>query len=59
MDEIRSRKEVLAVESAAQRGVAVVATAHGVCLNSLLMNPELNLLLGVLGTVTLGDAASR
>lgn len=38
-----------------QRGVMVVATAHGSDLASLLRNPELNSLLGGLSSVIRGD----
>jgi stage III sporulation protein SpoIIIAA len=59
IDEIGSKQEVWAVKSIAQRGVAIVATAHGVRLDSLLKNPELNPLLGGLQQVTLGDIAAK
>ena len=59
IDEIGSAQEVRAVKSIAQRGVVIVATAHGVRLDSLLKNPELNSLLGGLHQVILGDAAAR
>ena len=59
IDEISDPNEVRAVKSIAQRGVAMVATAHGVCLGSLLKNPDLNPLLGGLQTVTLGDMLAK
>ena len=59
IDEISDPNEVRAVKSIAQRGVAMVATAHGVDLGSLLKNPDLNPLLGGLEKVTLGDQAAK
>lgn len=59
IDEIGTAQEVRSVKSIAQRGVAMVATAHGVRLESMLKNPELNPLLGGLEQVTLGDQAAR
>jgi hypothetical protein len=52
-------QEVEAVRSTSQRGVCMVATAHGVDLQSLLSNPELVPLLGGKQTVILGDLGAR
>jgi stage III sporulation protein SpoIIIAA len=46
------------VSTTAQRGVCMVATAHGVDLSSLLSNHALNPLLGRLTSVTLSDEAA-
>ena len=59
VDEIGTYEEVCAVRTAAQRGVLVVATAHGRELSSLVDNPELRSLLGGTQTVTVGDEAAR
>jgi stage III sporulation protein SpoIIIAA len=50
---------VAAVRTTSQRGVSIVATAHGVDLRSLISNPELNPLLGGVEVVTLGDVVAR
>jgi hypothetical protein len=47
------------VRTTSQRGVCMVATAHGVDLQSLLSNPELVPLLGGKQTVILGDGAAQ
>ena len=59
VDELGSRAEAAAVKSIVQRGVAIVATAHGVSLDSLIKNPDLNVLLGGLQSVTVSDAAAQ
>ncbi|PNH01281.1 hypothetical protein TSOC_012835 [Tetrabaena socialis] len=59
VDEISNREEVDAARTISQRGVMLVATAHGTDLPSLLHNAELNALVGGLQTVTLGDMAAR
>ena len=59
MDEIGSKTEAAAVKDIAQRGVATVGTAHGVSLESLLKNPELNALVGSVHQVIVGDAAAK
>lgn len=59
VDEIGSPAEAAAVRGIAQRGVAMVGTAHGTDLSSLLANPDLNSLVGGIHQVTLGDAAAR
>jgi hypothetical protein len=47
------------VRSTSQRGVCMVATAHGVDLRSVLSNVELKSLLGGVASVTLGDKEAR
>lgn len=59
IDEIGGMEEVKTVKSAAQRGVILVATAHGVSLTNLICNPDLNGLVGGLCQVTIGDAAAK
>jgi len=49
------QKEAQAVKTIAQRGVVVIGTAHGSSLASLLKNPELNLLVGGVSSVLIGD----
>jgi hypothetical protein len=59
IDEISDHYEVAAARSIAQRGVALVGTAHGTSLESILKNPEMNPLVGGLQAVILGDQAVR
>ena len=59
IDEIGGTDEVKAVKTIAQRGVALVATAHGVSLANLTQNPDLNGLVGGVCQVIVGDAAAK
>ncbi|GFR44563.1 hypothetical protein Agub_g5835, partial [Astrephomene gubernaculifera] len=58
VDEIGNAEEVSAARTISQRGVLLVATAHGTDLGSLLRNNELNNLVGGLQSVTLGDGTA-
>ena len=51
-------QEVDAAREISQRGIMLVATAHGTDLRSLLKNAELNQLVGGVQSVTLGDAVA-
>ena len=59
IDEIGTELEATAARTIAERGVQLVATAHGGSLDNLLVNPTLNDLLGGIQTVTLGDEEAR
>ncbi|KAM1001190.1 hypothetical protein FF1_007733 [Malus domestica] len=60
IDEIGTKLEALAASTIAQRGIQLVATAHGVTIENLIMNPSLEMLVGGIQSVTLGDEeASR
>jgi len=59
IDEIGTEQEALAARTIAERGVQLVATAHGNALDNLLMNPTLADLLGGVHVVTLGDEEAR
>jgi stage III sporulation protein SpoIIIAA len=59
IDEIGTEPEALAARTIAERGVQLVATAHGNALDNLLMNPTLADLLGGIHAVTLGDEEAR
>ncbi|KAI4366040.1 hypothetical protein MLD38_021965 [Melastoma candidum] len=60
IDEIGTKLEALAASTIAQRGIQLVATAHGVTIENLIMNPALEMLVGGIQSVTLGDEeASR
>src|SRR3989338_7836857 len=55
VDEIGTQAEVDAAKTIAQRGVSIIATAHGFSIHSLLKNPDLVPLLGVIQPVILSD----
>jgi stage III sporulation protein SpoIIIAA len=59
VDEIGTHAEALAARTIAERGVQLVATAHGTTLENLLANPTLSDLVGGIETVTLGDEEAR
>lgn len=46
IDEIGTELEAMAASTIAQRGVQLVATAHGVTIESIIKNPSLQLLVG-------------
>jgi len=56
IDEIGTRQEAEAAATIAERGVQMLATAHGRTLANLVRNTALNLLLGGVGTVPLTDS---
>lgn len=55
IDEISTKEEALAARTIAERGVMLVATAHGQTLENLIVNPSLSDLVGGIQTVTLSD----
>ena len=59
IDEIGTELEALAARTIAERGVQLVATAHGNTLENLMLNPTLADLIGGIQTVTLGDEEAR
>ncbi len=59
IDEMGTELEALAAHTIAERGVQLVATAHGNTLENLVMNPTLSDLIGGVQTVTLGDDEAR
>lgn len=59
IDEIGTELEALAARTIAERGVQLVATAHGNVLNNLILNPTLSDLVGGIQTVTLGDEEAK
>ncbi len=59
IDEIGTELEALAARTIAERGVQLIATAHGNKLENLIMNPTLADLIGGIQTVTLGDEEAR
>ncbi len=59
IDEIGTAAEALAARTIAERGVQLVATAHGNTLDNLLQNPTLSDLVGGIHAVTLSDEEAR
>lgn len=59
IDEIGTELEAQAARTIAERGVQLVATAHGNTLDNLIMNPTLADLVGGIQSVTLGDEEAR
>ncbi len=59
VDEMGTELEAAAARTIAERGVQLIATAHGNTLENLLVNPTLSDLIGGVQTVTLGDEEAR
>mgnify|MGYP001277631456 CR=1 FL=1 len=59
IDEIGTEAEARAARTIAERGVQLVATAHGNVLANLVRNPTLSDLVGGVQSVTLGDDEAR
>ena len=59
IDEMGTELEAAAARTIAERGVQLIATAHGNSLDNLILNPTLSDLVGGIQTVTLGDDEAR
>ncbi|MCJ7706201.1 MAG: AAA family ATPase, partial [Anaerolineales bacterium] len=59
IDEIGRELEAVAARTIAERGVQLIATAHGNTLENLLLNPTLSDLIGGIESVTLSDEEAR
>jgi stage III sporulation protein SpoIIIAA len=59
IDEIGTEAESMAARTIAERGVQLIGTAHGLDLESILMNPTLSDLVGGVGAVTLSDEEAK
>jgi len=59
IDEIGSELEVLAARTIAEKGVQLVGTTHGNCLENLIKNPPLADLIGGIQYVTLSDDEAK
>ncbi len=59
IDEMGTELEAAAARTIAERGVQLIATAHGNTLNNLVLNPTLSDLVGGIQSVTLGDEEAR
>lgn len=59
IDEIGTELEVLAARTIAEKGVQLVGTTHGNCLENLIKNPPLVNLIGGIQYVTLSDEEAK
>ena len=59
VDEIGTEEETKAARTIAERGVQLVATAHGYNLENLIKNPILSNLIGGVQTVVIGDEEAK
>ncbi|MEE3142650.1 MAG: R3H domain-containing nucleic acid-binding protein [Chloroflexota bacterium] len=59
IDEMGTELEASAARTIAERGVQLIATAHGNTLDTLVMNPTRSDLVGGVQSVTLGDQEAR
>lgn len=59
IDEIGTELEAMAASTIAQRGVQLVGTAHGVTIENIMKNPCLQILVGGIESVTLGDEEAK
>jgi len=59
IDEIGTEAEAFAARTIAERGVQLIATAHGNTLENLMANPTLADLVGGIGAVVLSDEEAR
>lgn len=59
VDEIGTEQETRAAKTIAERGVQLVATAHGYNLENLMNNPVLSHLIGGIQSVVLGDEEAK
>merc|ERR1712032_1209808 len=55
IDEIGTKLEALATRTIAEKGVQLVSTTHGNCLENLIKNPSLSDLIGGIQYVTISD----
>lgn len=59
IDEIGTELEVLAARTIAEKGVQLIGTTHGNCLENLIKNPLLSDLIGGIQHVTLSDEEAK
>jgi stage III sporulation protein SpoIIIAA len=59
IDEIGTELEVLAARTIAEKGVQLIGTTHGNCLENLIKNPSLSDLIGGIQHVTLSDEEAK
>lgn len=59
IDEIGTELEAMAASTISQRGIQLVGTAHGMTIENLIKNPSLEMLVGGVQSVTLGDDEAK
>ena len=59
IDEIGTETEALSARTIAERGVQLIGTAHGNCIENLIKNPTLMDLIGGIQSVTLSDHEAK
>lgn len=59
VDEIGTELEAAAARTIAERGVMLIATAHGNTLENIIKNPQMSDLVGGVSSVTLGDDEAK
>lgn len=59
IDEIGTKLEALATRTIAEKGVQLVSTTHGNCLENLIKNPSLSDLIGGIQYVTISDEEAK
>src|SRR6056300_330838 len=59
IDEIGTELEVLAARTIAEKGVQLVGTTHGNCLENIIKNPSLSDLIGGIQYVTISDEEAK
>ena len=59
IDEIGTKLEALATRTIAEKGVQLVGTTHGNCLENLIKNPSLSDLIGGIQYVTISDEEAK
>ena len=59
IDEIGTELEALTISMIAEKGIKMIATTHGSCLESLIKNTSLNNLIGGIEYVTLSDEEAK
>jgi len=59
IDEIGTELEVNAVQTIAEKGIQLIGTTHGNCLENLIKNPTLSALIGGIQYVTLSDDEAK
>merc|ERR1711966_337686 len=59
IDEIGTEAEALAIRTVAEKGIQLIGTTHGNCLENLIKNPSLCDLIGGIQSVTISDEEAK
>ena len=59
IDEIGTEVEALAIRTVAEKGIQLIGTTHGNCLENLIKNPSLSDLIGGIQSVTISDEEAK